>query len=43
FNDRSMVEFARREYGEMAGYVQLYLFNHARRSGLLDRLRQGTG
>lgn len=43
FNDRSMVEFARKEYGEMAGYVQLYLFNHARRSGLLDRLRQGTG
>ncbi|MGB9837436.1 DNA glycosylase [Methanothermobacter sp.] len=39
FGAREIAEFAAREYGEMAGYVQLYLFNHARRSGLLEKLR----
>jgi len=39
FSTREIAEFAAREYGEMAGYVQLYLFNHVRRSGLLEKLR----
>jgi N-glycosylase/DNA lyase len=31
-------EFGMEEFGEYAGYVQLYLFHYARKSGLLDKL-----
>lgn len=32
-------EFGRERYGKYAGYVQLYLFHYARKSGLLESLR----
>lgn len=31
-------EFGMEEFGDYAGYVQLYLFHYARKSGLMDRL-----
>ena len=31
--------FGMEQFGEYAGYVQLYLFHYARKSGLLDKLR----
>jgi len=31
-------EFGMRQFGQYAGYVQLYLFHYARKSGLLNRL-----
>ena len=33
-------EFGMETYGEWAGYVQLYLFHYARKSGLLESLRK---
>jgi len=33
-------EFGMERYGEWAGYVQLYLFHYARKSGLLESLRK---
>lgn len=32
-------EFGMERYGNYAGYVQLYLFHYARKSGLLDKLK----
>ncbi len=32
-------EFGMDEFGEYAGYVQLYMFHYARKSGLLDKLK----
>ena len=32
-------EFGREEFGDMAGYVQLYMFHYARKSGLMDKLK----
>ena len=32
-------EFGMEEFGEYAGYTQLYLFHYARKSGLLDKLK----
>lgn len=32
--------FGLEQFGEYAGYVQLYLFHYARKSGLLDKLRR---
>ena len=32
-------DFGMEEFGDMAGYVQLYMFHYARRSGLMDRLK----
>ena len=32
-------EFGMDEFGENAGYVQLYLFHYARKSGLMDKLK----
>ncbi|MCC7557816.1 MAG: DNA lyase [Methanobacteriaceae archaeon] len=32
-------DFGRKQFGSYAGYVQLYLFHYARKSGLLDRLK----
>ena len=33
-------EFGMKRFGSNAGYVQLYMFHYARKSGLLDRIRQ---
>lgn len=33
-------EFGMEEFGEYAGYVQLYLFHYARKSGLMDKLKK---
>ena len=33
-------EFGMEEFGDMAGYVQLYMFHYARRSGLMARLKK---
>ncbi len=35
FDDRQLRDFAREEFGEYAGYIQLYLFNYARRAGIV--------
>ena len=32
-------EFGMEEFGENAGYVQLYMFHYARRSGLMEKLK----
>lgn len=32
-------EFAMDEFGEYAGYVQLYMFHYARKSGLMEKLK----
>jgi len=34
-DDKHLRDFARDEFGEYAGYVQLYLYNYARKSGIL--------
>ena len=33
-------EFGMEEFGDNAGYVQLYMFHYARMSGLMDRLKK---
>lgn len=33
-------EFGMEEFGKNAGYVQLYLFHYARKSGLMDKLKK---
>lgn len=33
-------QFAQNEFGDYAGYIQLYLFNYARLSGLMDKLKE---
>jgi N-glycosylase/DNA lyase len=33
-------EFGMERYGKWAGYVQLYLFHYARKSGLLESFRK---
>jgi N-glycosylase/DNA lyase len=33
-------EFGMKKFANDAGYVQLYMFHYARKSGLLDRIRQ---
>ena len=33
-------EFGMEEFGDYAGYVQLYLFHYARRSGLMNELKK---
>ncbi len=38
-SNKKIASFAKDEFGEYSGYVQLYLFNYARLSGLLDELR----
>ena len=32
-------EFGMEEFGENAGYIQLYMFHYARKSGLMDKLK----
>ena len=34
-------EFGMDEFGEYAGYVQLYMFHYARKSGLMEKLKTG--
>lgn len=36
-------EFGMEQFGEYAGYTQLYLFHYARKSGLLDKLKPSKG
>ena len=33
-------EFGMDEFGDYAGYVQLYMFHYARMSGLMDKLKK---
>jgi N-glycosylase/DNA lyase len=33
-------EFGMEEFGDNAGYVQLYMFHYARRSGLMEKLKK---
>ncbi|MGL4670125.1 MAG: DNA glycosylase [Methanobacteriaceae archaeon] len=45
FNDKDITakkarDFGMSEFGEYAGYVQLYLFHYARKSGLLAKLKK---
>ena len=32
-------EFGMEEFGDYAGYVQLYMFHYARKSGLMKKLK----
>ena len=32
-------DFGMEEFGEYAGYVQLYMFHYARKSGLMEKIR----
>ena len=38
-SNKRIMNFAQDKFGEYSGYVQLYLFNYARLSGLTDKLR----
>ncbi len=38
-NNKKLSSFAKNEFGEYSGYIQLYLFNYARLSGLMDKLK----
>ena len=33
-------EFGMEEFGDMAGYVQLYMFHYARKSGLMEKIKK---
>lgn len=37
--NKKIMEFAQDKFGEYSGYIQLYLFNYARLSGLMDKLK----
>lgn len=38
-SNRKIMDFAQGRFGEYAGYIQLYLFNYARLSGLTEKLK----
>ncbi|MCD7781478.1 MAG: hypothetical protein LUG89_02105 [Methanosphaera sp.] len=38
-SNKKITAFAQEEFGELAGYIQLYLFNYARLSNLLEKLK----
>ncbi len=38
--NNKIMKFAHENFGEYSGYVQLYLFNYARLSGLMDKLKK---
>ncbi|MBR0472435.1 MAG: 3-methyladenine DNA glycosylase [Methanosphaera sp.] len=38
-SNQKIMSFAQEKFGEYAGYVQLYLFNYARLSGLTEKLK----
>ena len=40
-SNKKIMSFAQEHFGEYAGYVQLYLFNYARLSGLTEKLKPG--
>lgn len=39
-SNKKIMDFAQEKFGKYSGYVQLYLFNYARLSGLMDELKQ---
>ena len=39
-SNKKIMKFAQEKFGKYAGYVQLYLFNYARNSKLLDKLKK---
>lgn len=39
-SNRKIMEFAQERFGKYSGYIQLYLFNYARLSGLMDKLKK---
>lgn len=38
-SNKKITEFAQERFGDYAGYIQLYLFNYARLSGLTEKLK----
>ena len=34
-----IVDFGQEKFGQYAGYIQLYLFNYARLSGLMEKIK----
>jgi len=38
--NKQIMNFAQEKFGEYSGYIQLYLFNFARLSGLMDKLKK---
>ncbi|MDO5825371.1 MAG: DNA glycosylase [Methanosphaera sp.] len=38
-SNKKIMEFARESFDEYSGYIQLYLFNYARLSGLMDKIK----
>lgn len=38
-SNKKIMNFAKEQFGEYAGYIQLYLFNYARLSGLTEKLK----
>ena len=38
-SNKKIMDFAQKRFGEYAGYIQLYLFNYARLSGLTEKLK----
>ena len=38
-SNKKIMEFSQDKFGRYAGYIQLYLFNYARLSGLMDKLK----
>ena len=40
-SNKRITNFAQEQFGEYSGYIQLYLFNYARLSGLAEKLKSG--
>ena len=38
-SNKKIMKFAQDKFGEYSGYIQLYLFNYARLSGLTEKLK----
>jgi N-glycosylase/DNA lyase len=38
-SNKKIMDFAQERFGKYSGYVQLYLFNYARESGLMDKIK----
>ena len=39
-SNKKIMNFAQQRFGKYSGYIQLYLFNYARLSGLMDKLKK---
>ena len=39
-SNKKIMDFAQDKFGRYSGYVQLYLFNYARLSGLMNKLKK---